>query len=61
VASYVSYRKSKEKALADMRAQRRQLTPAEFTKDEGGVLLEDELALLEQRTRMKMFKRFCRK
>ena len=28
--------------------QRRQLTPAEVTEDEGGVLLEDELAQLEQ-------------
>ena len=51
MASYVSYRKSKEKALAEMRAQRRQLTPAEVTKDEGGVLLEDELALLEQKNK----------
>ena len=42
-------------------AQRRQLTLAEVKEDEEGVLLEDKLAQLEQRTRMKMFKRFRRK
>ena len=32
-------------------AQRRQVTPAEVTEDEGGVLLEDELAQLEQKNK----------
>ena len=32
-------------------AQRRQLTPAEVTEDGGGVLLEDELAQLEQKNK----------
>ena len=32
-------------------AQRRQLTSAEVTEDEGGVLLENELAQLEQKNK----------